>query len=1567
MVTERAIQVFVSSPSDVGPERLIAQRVVDRVDREFSHHFRVRPVLWEHEPLPATAHFQTTLTRPSDTDIAIVVVWSQLGVPLPADEFPGPISGGMVTGTEWEFEEALKSYREHGHPDLLFYRKLAPIMTSLSDDDALEQQRQQKKAVDDFVHRWFVDEAEGSFKAAYHTFEESAQFEALLETHLSKLLEDRLERFQETPETQTILWRQGNPYRGLAPFEIEHAPVFCGRTRARKELRQRLAQQTDGTCAFTLVLGASGIGKSSLVKAGLLPDLMLPGMVEGVSLVRAAVLEPVATNGSLIGTLADALLATSAMPELEHLSYNRDTLIDLLQAAPGQAALPIRQGLAEIAKANQLASPAEVRLAVVIDQLEELFRRTEVPETEQHRFAMVLETLANSGVAWVVATMRSDLAHHLQTQPILSRLSACETACFVLSPPNDAEISQIVGQPATATGLRFEIAASTGDNLQDIICRACTQDPTAVPLIELALHELWEAAADAGSLTYATYQQLGGVEGILGRHAERVFMNLPRDQQAALPTLVRALMTVDDNDYTTSSRVVPFSTFPPDSPARELVDAFLGPSARLLAADRRSESALDGCFWLAHDALKSHWTRLADEIQANFSDIEVLTHLRRSAARWKQADDEDRDSLLLSPGLPLSEARMLLDRLRDEVEPDISAYVEVSTRAERLADREAVLQANIERLGFSSEDALSGFAGRAGELRLIERCWQDAEAGAITFVNIVGDAGIGKSRLAYEFIRRHAADSARIVQGHCTPDGMSTPLLPFIEIVRSAFGIRDAEDEAIGRRKLVRGIELLGITADQSLPYLENLLGFESRRGSLQGLDGAVIGARTRDILQEMLYGQCRLLPTIMLLEDLQWIDSVSEEMLQLLATRNRSLPLLVISTFRNDYDAAWRESDQTTEIFLRPLAGDAVDQIVQERLGDSKVDPELPQAIASMADGNPLYAEEITRYAVVRGDFAAPDHASEAKPRNEISPLPDELKKMLMARVDGLDDDAKSVLQAASILGPRFPVEVMQQLSGRGDDLTPHLSVLESEELLFREQLPNKQDAYRFKHAMIRDTIYDDMVSERRQELHQQAATAIETLYAERVGQWSDTLAHHFGHASDTKKAVRYMALSGEKSLRVYALNEAEHWLRQSLELADLVPGAADVDTLADILINLAKLLTYRRRFTDIVKLLEEKLPSLGYSDDKRRRALISFWLGFARIQAADFRRARSELQASLALAEEIEDPECIAYACLGLAWLNFVSPQNQASTVVDEFVSRALEAVGEAGDIFVESLSIYALAVQKTAIGEFKEARLTALRLVELGRNRKDARAESLGHCALAWLEIYEQDFEKALDHAEHAVRTSSIQDTRLVAQSAQGAAIAFLGRPVEGLGILADVRQRAVEGGFLNLLIGIEYPYGAATAQVGKLSTGIKHIEDTIDLFTDWGNDVMAAIGHLTLGQIYLELSMGEQKPSISTLFRNLTFLVRTLPFAARKAEVHLRTAARTFRKHQAEGQLARCLVELSLLLSTRNQRDEANACLSEARLLADRLAMSGLQKRIAAMPQAHGANAPRKRQA
>ena len=676
--TATRVRIFVSSPSDVRPERLIAERLIRRLDAEFAYHFHVEPVLWEREPLVASEHFQTSVTPPRETDIVVVILWSRLGVPLPIEKFRGPISGVEVTGTEWEFEDALSGYRERGLPDLLFYRKTASVTASLDNAEAVQQQLRQKQLVDEFVRRWFIGSGATTFRAAFREFGDAAQFEEMLGIHLRELLVRRLVNQEGEGARGTIRWHEGSPYRGLQTFELQHAPVFFGRTCERNELRELLSRCADAGCAFVLVFGASGSGKSSLVRCGLLSDLKLPGMIGRVALCRHAVFRPSDAKEDLIAGVAAAMLGPTALPELAEQHYDVGRVASLLREAPQHATPPIELALAQAASREQLSEVAEARLLLIVDQLEELFTIDPIDNQTRSAFASALHALARSGHVWVIATMRSDFFHRLAEVPTLVQVSGGEGR-YLLGFPDAAALRQIIEQPATEGGLRFETDETRGLTLAQDIEKDAAESPGALPLLEFALDELWRNRTERGELTFAAYRQIGGLKGAIGLRAEHEFLKQPQEVQAALPALLRVLATSVPGANVTA-RPVALAHFRPGTPGRRLIDVLLSPSARLLVADGDGEGAR---IRVAHEALLTHWERARKQLAIEWADLQARTRLDQASGRWHADRTANRSSLLLNPGAPLVEAEDLLRRVPDLLDPTVVSFINASSIAAR--------------------------------------------------------------------------------------------------------------------------------------------------------------------------------------------------------------------------------------------------------------------------------------------------------------------------------------------------------------------------------------------------------------------------------------------------------------------------------------------------------------------------------------------------------------------------------------------------------------------------------------------------------------------------------------------------------------------------------------------------------------------------------------------------------------------------------------------------------------------------------------------------------------------
>jgi len=494
----RPVRIFLSSPADVAEERFIARGVSERLQGEFAGHLKLETVFWELEPLLATTDFQSQIPSPADCDIFVAILWSRLGSP-PGPQFRRADGNPYASGTEYELDTALQARAANGRPDILIYRKTAAPVIKLEDDAELLERIEQKRALAGFFEHWFAGNEETAGKA-FHRFATASEFEELLEAHLRKLLLRMQEEAPERPR-QPAAWSRGSPFRGLQTFEFEHAPVFFGRTRANAEVLDALQQQAAIGRAFVLVLGMSGVGKSSLIRAGVLPMLTRPGTIRGVTRWLRATCTPADVPGEPLVGLARAMLHPAALPVLADVG-DEATLATMLAEHPASVPPLLRAALGE--------DPAH--LALLVDQLEELFTDNALTLESRRKFCRALSVLAGSGSVWIVATLRSDFYPHCEELPELMALKEGRSQ-YDLAPPTREEISQMIRLPAQAAGLSFEEDRATGVRLDDVLRDQACANPEMLPLLEFTLEELYQRRSEDGLLNFAAYEQIGGVEG----------------------------------------------------------------------------------------------------------------------------------------------------------------------------------------------------------------------------------------------------------------------------------------------------------------------------------------------------------------------------------------------------------------------------------------------------------------------------------------------------------------------------------------------------------------------------------------------------------------------------------------------------------------------------------------------------------------------------------------------------------------------------------------------------------------------------------------------------------------------------------------------------------------------------------------------------------------------------------------------------------------------------------------------------------------------------------------------
>ena len=590
-------RIFLASPGDVRDERAFR----GRVDLEIIAWDQPGAEVAMEAGLTPQEAIKRGLPKPSQCDLVIVILWSRMGTPLPA-EYTKPGAIAYLSGTEWEYHDAINAREEFGKPTVWVYRRNQVPALNLEDPEFDEKRLQWQKVKDFF--QTFVDE-DGSLIGGVNTYltpdEFSRQFEGHLQDRLTVVRDELFGPDISAAPTQIgkdeglVLWTDA-PYPGLETFKPEQAPIFFGRG---SEVDQLLEVLRDPAIRFVAVVGASGSGKSSLVAAGLIPRLRagaLPGSSQWVDII----FKPGERGGDPFLALAYALkavLGTTGRREVE--------LAEELRLKPDSFATVVGQLLSD---SSQVAE-----FLLVVDQFEEIF--TLVADDARAAFIGFIERVVDMPQVRVLATIRADFAANVAEIPALAQLFQGK-GIFLLAAPGVVALTEMIRRPAQMAG----------HEIRDDLCEQILQDTGTgagpLALMAFALHEVYEHGKASGKFTLQDYESLKGVAGAIELQVERALSRLGSTDERALHALFSDLMEVNDQGVATRRRAA-LEQIRKDPAKKRLADALV--EARILVTDK--ERAENPTIEVAHEAVFTGWRRLNRWIESNAGRLRVCRSL----------------------------------------------------------------------------------------------------------------------------------------------------------------------------------------------------------------------------------------------------------------------------------------------------------------------------------------------------------------------------------------------------------------------------------------------------------------------------------------------------------------------------------------------------------------------------------------------------------------------------------------------------------------------------------------------------------------------------------------------------------------------------------------------------------------------------------------------------------------------------------------------------------------------------------------------------------------------------
>jgi len=474
------------------------------------------------------------------------------------------------------------------------------------------------------------------------------------------------------------------------------------------------------------------------------------------------------------------------------------------------------------------------------------------------------------------------------------------------------------------------------------------------------------------------------------------------------------------------------------------------------------------------------------------------------------------------------------------------------------------------RLQASRARGFSRFVGRDAEMDQIRQAAAQARQGRGQLVAVVGEAGVGKSRLFYEFTHSHhvlGTNGAgwRVLEASSVSYGKATPFLPLAELLRGYFRIDDRDDLRSVRAKVTGTLLTLDRALEDAVPAMLWILDVPEPGEAFLALEPPQRRRRAIESVKRALLRESQMQPLLLLFEDLHWIDTETQAVLDSLAESLGSAPVLLAVNYRPEYRHGWGSKTYYRQLRIDPLLPESADALVRALLGADPSTAPLPPLLIARTEGNPLFLEESVRTLVETGALVGEPGAYRLDRPAATIQIPATVQAILAARIDRLRPELKRLLQAAAVVGKDVPVALLTAVAEMGNDvLHPALSELQTAELLYEARLfPDLE--YTFKHALTHEVAYNGVLQERRRALHATILETLERLHADRLGEHAEVLAHHAVRAAIPDKAVRYLREAGAKATARAANREAIDFLERALALLAELPETRE--TLSDAL----------------------------------------------------------------------------------------------------------------------------------------------------------------------------------------------------------------------------------------------------------------------------------------------------------------------------------------------------------------------------------------------------------------
>jgi class 3 adenylate cyclase/tetratricopeptide (TPR) repeat protein len=669
------------------------------------------------------------------------------------------------------------------------------------------------------------------------------------------------------------------------------------------------------------------------------------------------------------------------------------------------------------------------------------------------------------------------------------------------------------------------------------------------------------------------------------------------------------------------------------------------------------------------------------------------------------------------------------------------------------------------------------FVDRESERAILHNFLRLVENGRSQVVGIVGEPGIGKSRLLAEFRRELADGRVSWVEGRCVSYGIAIPYWLLLDLLRSNCGIIETDTPEIITEKVRLALQALDMDVEQDSPILLHLLAISELGGSPALLNPEAVKARAFEILRQACIKASLKRALVLVVEDLHWVDKISEEFVGFLVANAPDARILLLGTYRPGYRPPWVDKSYAGQTPLHPLSRNDSLQMVRSVLSEESLIDLVTEEIVAKAEGNPLFLEQLAL------------HAGE----NFRSALmvPNTIHDVVMARIDRLPAETKQLLQTAAVIGREFSLRLLSAVLNWVGRLEAQLRELIRLEFIY-ERVEPEGATYVFRHALTQEAAYGTLLERHRRAHHGAVGRALEALYDGRIEEVAELLALHFGLSDDAEKAVDYAILAAEKAQCRWANSEALNYFNDALHRLDAMPDT-EPNRLRriDAVIKQAEVRYALGQYARNIQDLEGIRDIVDVIGDPCRRAAWHYWIGLqhsvggGRPEVAITHCAEA---AKIASAASLDELKALAESCLAQAYV-VAGRLNDAV----EAGKSALAYFESRGDLWWAARTLWFLVMAANYLGEWDTSLTYSRRALEYARAVQDPRfksVEALGLWRMGSTYVQQGDLKRALEYCHNALTLEPIPRDAMMAKAAIAYAEIKAGRVDAGIAQLSEV---------------------------------------------------------------------------------------------------------------------------------------------------------------------------------